>query len=72
MRHEVERLELENTQLRRKLAERANERKARDEATQKTITELERRNKSLLDALEELKGRGGNEGRGGGLFGRRK
>ncbi|MDZ7799505.1 MAG: response regulator [Trueperaceae bacterium] len=72
LRHEVERLELENTQLRRKLAERANERKARDEATQKTITELERRNKSLLDALEELKGRGGNEGRGGGLFGRRK
>lgn len=72
LRREVDRLQLENAQLRRKLTDHASGRRDREQEAQRTIAELERRNKALLDALEDLKSQGGQDGRGGGWFGRRK
>lgn len=70
--HELETLRLENRQLKRKLAEKQ---AALDSGVnpplQQKITELERRNRALLDAIEELKG-GRDDERGGGLFGRKR
>lgn len=72
LKNELEAVRMENAQLRRKI----NEKNAALEAgvnpkMQRTIDELERRNQALLDAIEALKD-GRDDGRGGGLFGRRK
>lgn len=68
---ELEMLRVENTQLRRKLQKKIEELENTGAAQlEQRVAELERRNRALLDAIEK---RGGDdEGRGGGLFGRRR
>lgn len=67
---ELEMLRVENTQLRRKLQEKADGPEAtRVTELEQRVNELERRNRALLDTIEKRGGDG--EGRGG-LFGRRK
>ncbi len=71
MQKELEMLRVENTQLRRKLQKKTEELDNAGVAQlEQRVAELERRNRALLDTIEK---RGGNdEGRSGGLFGRRK
>jgi CheY-like chemotaxis protein len=69
---ELESLRMENKQLRRKLREKDEAlEKGVNPKLQQRIGELERRNQALLDRIEELE-QGGDGGRGGGLFGRRR
>jgi CheY-like chemotaxis protein len=69
---ELQSLRMENAQLRRKLREKEEAlEKGVNPKLQQRIGELERRNQALLDRIEELE-QGGNGGRGGGLFGRRR
>ena len=71
--HELATLRMENRQLKRKLAEAKSALAAGvNPEMQRTIDELERRNRGLLGAIEELKADGRGDGRGGGLFGRKK
>ncbi|MEX2501632.1 MAG: hypothetical protein WD336_04590, partial [Trueperaceae bacterium] len=70
LQHELESLRMENTQLKRKLAERVDQQRSGANAElERKIEELERRNRSLNEALEK---RGGRDDEGGGWFGRRK